>query len=120
MEALIYLDTHVVFWLYTEGASRRFTVRAREVLDGAEELRIPSSLLLHPSSSYNTLHQGTASTSGASHSSVLPVCSTRPARARLPYSLRKVRRCVASPSRGRPVALTSMGRSRPPDSITKS
>ena len=63
---------------------------------------------------HRTFHHGAASTSGASHSSVLPVCSSSPARAFLPYSVRNVRRCVASASRGRVVDFTSIGSSLPP------
>lgn len=40
MEALIYLDTHVVFWLYAEAESPRLSAGARSALSGAEELRI--------------------------------------------------------------------------------
>lgn len=40
MEAVAYLDTHVVFWLYGEGAGARLTDRARTALLEAPELRI--------------------------------------------------------------------------------
>src|SRR5690606_1973432 len=69
---------------------------------------------------HTTLHHGTANTSGASHSSVLPECNRSPLRAFLPYSARKVRRCAQSASRGRAVAFTSIGRGLPFASITKS
>jgi PIN domain nuclease of toxin-antitoxin system len=42
MEAvpLIYLDTHVVFWLYAEGARARLSAAAREAVRVAEERRV--------------------------------------------------------------------------------
>ena len=67
-----------------------------------------------------TNHQGTARASRASHWNVSPVCSNKPARDVLPYSARNERNVAASATRGRDVALISMGRRRPPVSITKS
>ena len=49
----------------------------------------------------SAIHHGMARTLGASHSSVSPVCSSRPALAVSPYSARKMRRLAAS-SKPRP------------------
>ena len=68
----------------------------------------------------STRHQGAARMSGASHSRVCPAWSSSPARAVWPYSARNARSPAASDSRGRDVDFTSIGKSRPPDSITKS
>src|SRR5690606_14759893 len=69
---------------------------------------------------YSTRHHGAASTSGAIQSSRSPSCNNSPRRARSPYSARNDRSPAMSLSRGREVALISIGSSRPPDSITRS
>lgn len=40
MAALIYLDTHVVAWLYARGAEAPLSDAARQALRGAEDLRL--------------------------------------------------------------------------------
>lgn len=37
---MIYLDTHVVFWLYAEGAQSRLSAAAREAIRTADDVRV--------------------------------------------------------------------------------
>ena len=70
---------------------------------------------------YMTRHHGTAKMPSETQYTSSPVWSTtNPPITSSPYSSKNVRRCRASPLLGRAVAFTSMARSRPFHSITKS
>jgi PIN domain nuclease of toxin-antitoxin system len=54
MDTVIYLDTHVAFWLYAEGSAAPLSEAAREALRGAAEIRISPMVRLELQYLYET------------------------------------------------------------------